>query len=403
MSLEQCFPSHPVDDFRNKFMYTTGNRGCRVYEHDGQRVWLEVDLSRLKDNYKKIRDYVQPAGVIGVLKANAYGIGVSPAAKALTEAGVSGFGVAELREAAELVRFGLPVQILGGILDDEIPEAVTKGIILPITDRASAEEISREAVKQNTTAPVEILIDTGMGRLGMLPEEAEEAVPDMAALPGINIGGIYSHFPIAYRGEEEAFNALQIERFTGLLKKLEGRGITFRKIHIANSDGVNNIPASCSPPFTHVRVGLNLHGSFESEGRRSIALSSIFTLKTRLVSIRTLPAGTSIGYGRTYTLRQPAKVGIIAAGYADGLPLALSNRGYVLIHGRPCPVLGRVSMDYTTISLEHAPEAVRGDEVVCLGKDKGNEITVEEWARLKGTHAYDIICSFGSRVSRRYV
>lgn len=374
-----------------------------MYGNDGRRVWLEVNLSRLQENVASILTHVAPAGIIGVLKANAYGIGMYPVAKALAEAGVSGFGVAELREALELVQFNLPIQILGGVLDDEIPEAVQQGIILPITGTEDAEKISAEAVRQGITARGELLIDTGMGRLGLLCNEAAGKIPEILNMPSLDIGGIYSHFPMAYRGEADAFTAAQLTGFLELLQTLDRRGITFPKIHIANSDAVNNLPKTCAPPFTHVRVGLNLHGSFESEGRRAITLTSIFTLKTRLVSIRTLPAGTSIGYGRTYTLRQPARIGAIAAGYADGLPLALSNRGYVLVHGKPCPVLGRVSMDYTTISLENAPEARRGDEVVCLGKDGDNEITVEEWAQTKGTHAYDIICSFGTRVSRRYV
>ncbi len=374
-----------------------------MYGNDGNRVWLEVSIPRLKENFSRIRDYVQPAEVIGVLKANAYGIGVAPVAEALLEAGVAGFGVAELREAVELTRFGVPVQILGGVLDEEIPEAVSRGIILPVTEYAVAEQISGEAEKQGKTASVEILVDTGMGRLGVLPDEIPSLVPRITKLPSLNLQGIYSHFPIAYRGELEDFNARQLSRFLEILRDMENMGISFSRIHIANSDAVNNIPASFKKPFTHVRVGLNLHGSFENEGRRSIELASIFTLKTRLISIRTLPAGTAIGYGRTYTLRHPTEVGTIAAGYADGLPLALSNRGYVLVHGVPCPVLGRLSMDYTTISLENAPGAQRGDEVVCLGADGENEITVEEWARLKGTHAYDIICSFGTRVSRRYI
>ncbi|MBN2048867.1 MAG: alanine racemase, partial [Spirochaetales bacterium] len=207
----------------------------------------------------------------------------------------------------------------------------------------------------------------------------------------------------AYRGEDDAFNRRQLSLFMTLLDNLAEQGLRFPKVHIANSDAVNNLPWTYKKPFTHVRVGLNLHGSFESEGNRAVTLESIFTLKTRVVSIRTLPAGMTVGYGRTYTLKQPTRVGTIAAGYADGLPLALSNRGYVLVRGKPCPVLGRLSMDYTTISLENAPEASRGDEVVCLGRDGDEEITVDAWAQLKGTHAYDIICSFGNRVSRRYI
>jgi alanine racemase len=129
----------------------------------------------------------------------------------------------------------------------------------------------------------------------------------------------------------------------------------------------------------------------------------VLTLKTRLTAIRTLPAGTGIGYGHTYRLHHATRVGTVSAGYADGLPLALSNRGYLLIHGVPCPVIGRLSMDYTTVSLESVPEAQVGDEVVCLGGTGIHALTVEDWAALKNTHPYEIICSFGNRVQRRYL
>lgn len=374
-----------------------------MYEKNGHRVSLEVNLTRLQKNLTAIKELVHPLKVIGVLKANAYGIGVFPVAEALVNAGVKGFGVAELREALALKPLGLPIQILGGVLEEEIPQAVAEGIILPVTDLETAELINTEALRQKKRTPVELLIDTGMGRLGFLAQEALQAIPLIAALPGLDAGGIYSHFPVAYRGEDDAFNRRQLSLFMTLLDNLAEQGLRFPKVHIANSDAVNNLPWTYKKPFTHVRVGLNLHGSFESEGNRAVTLESIFTLKTRVVSIRTLPAGMTVGYGRTYTLKQPTRVGTIAAGYADGLPLALSNRGYVLVRGKPCPVLGRLSMDYTTISLENAPEASRGDEVVCLGRDGDEEITVDAWAQLKGTHAYDIICSFGNRVSRRYI
>jgi alanine racemase len=152
-----------------------------------------------------------------------------------------------------------------------------------------------------------------------------------------------------------------------------------------------------------VRTGINLHGSFDTAGRRTLHVMPVLTLKTRLTAIRTLPAGTGIGYGHTYRLHHATRVGTVSAGYADGLPLALSNRGYLLIHGVPCPVIGRLSMDYTTVSLESVPEAQVGDEVVCLGGTGIHALTVEDWAALKNTHPYEIICSFGNRVQRRYL
>ena len=179
--------------------------------------------------------------------------------------------------------------------------------------------------------------------------------------------------------------------------------MTFPFVHIAASDALNNFPESTRPPFTLCRCGINMYGYCDPEVRPSMHLVPVVELKTRLAAVRILPAGASIGYGRMHRLRQDTRVGTIAAGYADGLPLALSNRGYVLVNGRLCPVLGRISMDYTTISLENVPEAQPGDEVVCVGTQGDQTITLEEWAQLKGTHAYELLCSIGSRVGRSYL
>lgn len=373
--------------------------GMDNYKH---RVWLEIDLNVLKDNFQRIQSTVSPAGVIAVLKANAYGLGVSEIAKSLEETDVAGFAVAELNEALQLNTIGKPVQIIGDVLPHEIPEAVNAGIILPITSLETAKAISESSVSQDTQTECHFLVDTGMGRLGILYDKAEETIIECMKLPNLNCRGIYSHFPVAYQGGSE-FTSIQVEKFLKLLDDLQKQNITFDMVHIANSDAVNNFPFTYKPPFNYVRTGINLHGSFDSEGHRALKLKSILTLKTRLVAIRTLPAGTTIGYGCTYKLMQDTKVGVISAGYADGLPLALSNRGYVLINGQFCPILGRISMDYTTVSLENIPEAKIDDEVICLGGEGINAITVDYWAQLKNTNPYEIICSFGSRVERRYI
>lgn len=369
------------------------------------RVWVEIDLDTLEENFRKIAEAVSPAKVLAVLKANAYGLGVRGIAVCLNRAGVAGFCVAELKEALSLVEFGKPVQILGGVLDYEIPDAVANGIILGITDYSTAKKISDEAQRQGKTVECHFKIDTGMGRLGILSEDAEVLIPEIVKLPNLNCCGIYSHFPVAYRSDDE-FTQMQYKKFIAILNAMAGQGIEFTKIHIANSDGINNCEFSHLAPFNYVRTGINLHGSFDTEGQRRLHLESILTLKTRLVAVRRLPAGSSIGYGRTCRLVKDTLVGTISAGYADGLPLNLSNRGYVLIKGRLCPILGRVSMDYTTVSLEafDENEIEKNEEVICLGGGKGfDEITVENWAQAKGTHPYDIICSIGNRVERVYV
>ena len=367
-----------------------------------RRVWLEIDLETLVRNYQKITEAVAPCTVLAVLKANAYGLGVLPIAEALARAGAPCFGVAEPHEALQLLPLGKPVQILSSILPDEIEPMVAAGVTLPVTDGETAVRISAAAVRCGTTATVHVKLDTGMGRLGILAQEALPVIEQAAALPGLRLEGLFSHFPYAYETGSELTNR-QMDLFCALVEQAGARGIRFAKRHIANSDAINNFPRACRAPFNQVRTGINLHGSFDTAGRRALHVAPVLALKTRLTAIRTLPSGTGIGYGHTYRLHRATRVGTVSAGYADGLPLALSNRGYLLIRGVPCPVLGRLSMDYTTVSLESAPEAQVGDEVVCLGGAGIHALTVEDWAALKNTHPYEIICSFGNRVERRYL
>ena len=369
---------------------------------DNARIWLEVDLDTVRGNFLKIKAAAAPAETLAVLKANAYGLGVGPIAEVLLDAGAAGFCAATLDEALFLKRFGKPVQILGGVLDSEREAAVANGLILGITDLDCAKKISAEAVRQHKTVECHFKLDTGMGRLGILAADAEKIIPQIMKLPGLDCCGIYTHFPSSERGPNEE-NLAQIERFLGVIRNLKNQGIVFRKIHMANSDAINHLPQTHQPPFTHVRAGIDLHGSF-SGGKDGLGLDSVFTLKSRLLAHRMMPAGHGIGYNSTCILPKDTRVGTVTAGYADGLPLGLSNRGKVIIRGKICPILGRISMDYMTVSLEafgdDPPEP--GTEVTLIGRENGLTVSTEEWASLKGTHAYDVLCSFGPRVKRIY-
>ena len=368
------------------------------------RTWLAIDLDTLQENFCKIRKSVAPAKVLAVLKADAYGLGVHRIAERLSQAGADGFCVADLHEALPLLPFGKPVQILGSVLDFEIPEIVANGIIVGITDLETAKKISHEAVLQNRIQECHFKLDTGMGRLGILSGQAVDLIMKIKKLPHLNCCGIYSHFPTVYK-DENSKNVEQIKIFHSILNECEKRGIRFEKIHFANSDAINCFAPAVTQPFNYVRTGINLYGSFNSAGRKNLDLQSVLTLKSRIVSVRKLPAGSTIGYDCTCKLSKDTLVGIICAGYADGLPLNLSNRGHVLIHGRLCPILGRISMDYTSISLEQFQEndVQPGDEVTLLGTGDIHDISVEKWAELKGTHPYDILCSFGQRVHKIYL
>ena len=370
-----------------------------------RRVRVEIDLGALVRNYAKIVAHVRPMRVLCVLKANAYGLGVGPYAEALAKAGCRDFGVAEPFEALELLgvlrrgRCAADVQILSSILPDEIAPMVKAGVILPVTDLATAKLISAAACRAKTTARVHFKLDTGMGRLGILAKDALETIRAVRALPALDCEGIFSHCPMAY-DPKDPFTKRQVALFKSIVAACANEGIAFRKVHMAASDAINNFPETARSPFTMVRTGINLHGSFDPNGRKALKVEPVLSLKTRVAQVRELPAGTTLGYGRTWCLSAPTKVATISAGYADGLPLALTNRGFVFIGGRRCKIIGRISMDYTTVDVSDVPDVKPGDEVVCFGACGRDSITPDDWAELKGTHAYDVICSLGSRVQR---
>jgi alanine racemase len=365
------------------------------------RVWLEIRLDAIRQNFQRIARAVRPAQVMAVLKADAYGLGMLPVAALLAKAGVDRFGVAELKEAVALKkRFPrMPVHILSGLLEREIPGCVKQGIVCPVSDEAIAKALSREAVRQRKRTPIHFKVDTGMGRLGIPHKDAYAAILRIAKLPGLNVEGISSHFASANL-PRNGQSREQLRLFRELVTRLEAAGVRFPLVHMANSDGINNFPEAW---FNLVRTGINLYGVFDLQGIRAFKLEPSLTLKSTLLQRRKLPAGSTIGYGGTHTLFRDTWVGTIPAGYADGVPLAASNSGRVLIRGKECPLIGRVSMDYITVDLTACPSARVGDEVVLVGKSGRKEFTIEDWARIKQTHPYDIICSLGQRVERVYL
>lgn len=375
-------------------------------KHDSvsSRVTLEVDLGALERNFRRIRARVAPLGTIVVLKADAYGLGMPAVARRLVAAGAAGIATASLEEAlaAQAATGGkVPVGVLGSLLPDEIAPAVRAGIRIPLSDSGEAAAVSAAAVRLKRAARCHVALDTGMSRVGLRLDEAEAAVVRFAALPGVALEGMYSHFPTANVPGDPA-TAAQVRAVKALAKRLAARGVRFAALHLANSDGIGLVPAACRAPFTHVRAGIGLYGLADPAANRSLGLEPVFALKAKLAQVRTVKAGSTIGYGRTWTAPRDLPVGTVAAGYADGLPLALSNRGSVLVGGAPCPVVGRICMDFATVALDQVPDARAGDECVLLGRQGGRGISVFDWASLKATHPHDILCAIGPRVRRAY-
>ena len=367
------------------------------------RAWLEIDLDAVRENFQKIREAAPGMSVRAVIKANAYGLGARKTGEVLKESGADGFCVACFQEAKELLPLGLPIQILGTVFDFELPEAVASGVILPITGIDAAERISAEAVRQNTVAECHLKIDTGMGRMGILAEHAADVIREAGKMPGIRITGIYSHFPNALPDPDSAaFSARQTSRFARVVRTCQKEGLDIPLIHVANSDAFLNYPETRTAPYTGIRVGLALWG--ETDPGTSIRLRNAVSFRARLASFRVLPAGSSVGYNRTCRLTRDTLTGTVSAGYADGLPLALSNKGEFLFHGKRCRILGRISMDYTVIDLSGfiTDDLTFGEPVTCFGTDRQECITAGDWGRIAGTHAYNVLTGIGPRVLRVY-
>lgn len=360
-----------------------------------RRSWAEIDPDALRHNLAAVRANLDPAvQVMAVVKANAYGHGVGSVVRALRDR-VEMFGVANVREARE-VRGHLPgasVFILGPALPDERAEVVGSGFVPAVSTFEEAASYSALAVPRRT--PIHLTIDTGMGRIGVWQEEAVKIVRAIRDLPGIEITGIASHLPSA--DEDDAFTREQLARFaklaTDLRAELPGAALT----HIENSAGVIGFPAAAGDL---VRPGLMLYGSAPRPEFQS-RLRAVMTWKTRITLIREVGMGRSISYGRTFITPRPMRIATLAVGYADGYQRHLSNRGAdVLIAGRRCAVLGRVTMDQIMADVTGLPEVREGDEAVLIGRQGDEEILAAELAQKAGTIAWEIFTGIGPRVER---
>ena len=361
------------------------------------RVVYRIDLAQLKKNISFIQSCAGDCKLMPILKYDAYGMGALEVGSALKEAGAFRFGAANCEEALQLKRLGLDVQILGVLFPWEIAPAAAANIICPVCSAAIAKEISREAVKQGRKVRIAIKLDTGMGRLGLQPAGAVDEIAEICRLPNLQPDSLFSHFASAAQ-PDRSFSGLQIERFLSAKSALDARGIFFPFYHHAAGDAAVKLPQAVSAPFNLIRPGGMMYGDDFTGGCRQIV-----ELTTFVGDIRELPAGASVGYYRTYIAGKKIRAAILAAGYADGIPLALSNQGRVVIRGQYCPVLGRVSMDYTVVDISDLPEVSIGDEAVLLGRRGDNAVSVREWSRIKNTHSHDIWCAIGHRAKREYI
>lgn len=360
-------------------------------------AWLEIDLDALDANVRTLRGAVGPAvELIAIVKANAYGAGVAGLAPALEAAGVDRFGVVWVTEALALRRFGcrLPILVLGHAFPEEAEEAVRQDITLTCHSLALGEALSRAAVRLGKVARVHVHLDSGLHREGVSPKEAVTLANALRGLPALEVEGLSTHMANADE-PDDSYSELQAARFAPACRELDW--IPYH--HAANS--ATSLRRSAAR-YQGVRLGLTLHGVLPAN-TPGPALHPILALKARLARVSEVPAGDGVGYGLTWRAKKPSRVGLVPVGYADGWPRALGNRGYVLIAGRRCPMVGRVMMDQFVVDLSALPAPPReGDEVVLLGTQGGERITADSVAELAGTIPWDVVASLQARLPRLF-
>jgi alanine racemase len=375
-------------------------------------VWGEVDLDALRANARALVDEARPAAVLAVVKADAYGHGAVPSARAALDGGATWLGVALVEEGLRLRDAGIAARIL--VLSEppaEAAAAVVAHDLTPVVYTAPGiEALAAAAAALDGTpgrnpdqvpVPVHLKVDTGMHRVGCEPGDAVALAEKIAAHPELRLDGVCTHLAVADE-LENGYTAEQLASFDAVVAQLGERGLRPPLVHAANSAALLAQPHAAR--YDLVRLGIALYGVPPAPHLADrVALRAVLSLKARVSHVKELPAGSRLSYGLRYELDRPSVIATVPAGYADGVPRNLGlNGGEVLIGGRRHPIAGTVTMDQLMVDTGPSSVAV-GDEVVLLGRQGDEEITASEWAGRLGTIAYEIVSGIGPRVPRRYV
>jgi alanine racemase len=363
-------------------------------------TWVEVDLEAVAYNVRQVKEIIGPeVQVLAVLKADAYGHGAITVARTALNNGASFCGVASVNEAVRMRNGGVdaPILVLGYTPAWLAKEALLHDVTLTLYNADVARAFSRAATDLRRTARVHIKVDTGMGRLGLLPDQVIPFVQEIRNLPGLDLEGIFTHFSVA-DDESLEYTRWQLDRFLKVLDQLAGIGITFRLVHCANSAALLRLPES---RFNVVRLGLAMYGLQPSlHVQLPPGFRPALVWKTSIAQVKILPPGSYVSYGNTYRTESEETIAVIPVGYADGFRRAPTRWQAVLAHGQRAPIVGRVCMDQTMISIGHIPNVRVGDEVVLIGRQGDDEITAEEVADWLGTINYEVVSEILARVPR---
>lgn len=371
---------------------------CKQNNH---RCWAEIDLAAFERNVRGIQSALPPeVRCISVVKADAYGHGMPQIVRRLMQCGVHHFAVANVTEASEIRQMGAgwPILVLGPVLPYEIERLFEDDLVCTVSTFSEAEQLDAMAQQRETRLKIHLKIDTGMGRLGVWHEEAESLIQQIRTMPGLEIEGIYTHFSSA--DSDPDYTELQRKRLIGVLDRVDpGNWL----IHADNSASLESY--SGESPFNAVRTGLLQFGvpPYPDSAFGRLQLDPVMSFHTRVGLVKKLPKGACISYSRTRKLERDSTIGILTAGYGDGVPLGLSNSGEVLVGGHRCPVLGRVTMDQTVVDLTETNGIKPGDLATLIGQNGKETVTAAEFSQKAGSIPWESLCTITKRVTRTYI
>lgn len=372
-------------------------------------AWVEVDLAAVRHNFRelcrlakqRLDSKVCPeVELLAVVKADAYGHGMFEVSRAVEEAGGRFFVVSNVVEGALLRRSGNRhrILVLESALAGQAGMLFANDLIPALSSLELAVELDRLARRARKRFAVHVKVDTGMGRMGVWHEDLPGFTRSLGALTHLDVEGLLTHFPLA--DSDRSFTLGQMRLFSALAARLRQTGVPLRYLHAANSMGLAGYDNSF---FNLARPGLMLYGLYPSSSlHRRISLRPVMSVKARVLQVKTIHKGRGISYGHTFRAAKDIQAAILPVGYSDGYLRALSGQARVLLNGKYCPVLGRVTMDQTVVDISRAGQVKPGDEAVLLGRQKDKEITADELARRAATISYEIVCSLGNRLPRVY-
>jgi alanine racemase len=370
---------------------------------EGRPTLCYIDLDALRWNLRQIREKVGPdVKILSMVKANAYGHGAPATALTLAAEGSDAFGVATLEEAVELRGAGIrqPILVLAGTFLEQLDQIFANNLTPVVHDVHGLRRLDDAVASRGTRLGVHLKVDTGMGRIGLLPAEIDSWLPELKKLRGLKIGGVFSHFSHA-ESVEGHYTRKQLELFHNVVSRLRSEHILPPLVHFANSAATITLPSAY---FSMVRPGLMLYGVYPSPNLATqISLKPALSWMTRILQLKKIPAGSSISYGQTFITKRESLIATLPIGYADGYSRLLSNRGEVLVKEKRAPVVGRVCMDLTMIDVTDIRGVTEGDEVTLLGRQGNAEISADEMAAWANTISYEILTSIGARVPRVYL